>query len=202
MSLTPTKSNIWLLWTDIETTGLNHDEDQILQIASVLANIDLSVRFVFPETTIHHSEETLDKMDSWCKEHHARSGLVTKVQNSQISLSDAEDALIRFLNHHAAVNDVIYIAGNSVHFDKRFIDHHMKRLSSRLRYRILDVSSLSLMFDNLFPYLKTIKPGKSYSHTAEADILESIEEYDFYKTYLYSKLNEADDKRDHENLKK
>lgn len=190
MTFASSKGDIWLLWTDIETTGLNQDTDQILQIASVLTNIDLSVRFVFPETTIHHPDETLSKMDTWCKEQHTRSGLVTKVQHSQTSLSEAENALLHFLNHHVAVSDVIYIAGNSVHFDKRFIDKYMPRLSSRLRHRILDVSSLSLMFDNLFPYLKTLKPEKRFSHTAEADILESIDEYDFYKTYMYSKLRE------------
>lgn len=188
MTLTSKGGQNWLFWTDIETTGLNHDTDQILQIACVLTNMDLSVRFVFPETTIRHPQEILEKMDTWCKEHHGRSGLVTKVQHSQTCLSEAEDALLHFLNHHVAVNDVVYIAGNSVHFDKRFIDHHMPRLSSRLRYRILDVSSLSLMFDNLFPYLKTLKPEKRYAHTAEADILESIDEYDFYKTYLAYKL--------------
>jgi oligoribonuclease len=185
--------NNWLLWTDIETTGLDHDADKILQIASVLTNIDLSVRFVFPETTIYHDDETLSKMDTWCKETHTRSGLVMKVRHSQTSLKDAEDTLLHFLNHHIAVNDVVYIAGNSVHFDKRFIDRHMPRLSARLRYRILDVSSLSLVFDNLFPYFKSLKPEKRYCHTAEADILESIDEYDFYKTYLTSNLRDSRD---------
>lgn len=171
---------IWLLWTDIETTGLDEKKDEILQIACVLTDMSLSIEHVFPETNLSCSKKVLDNMDTWCKEHHGKSGLTQKVENSQISLGDAENSIVGFVNHHASVNDVIYIAGNSVHFDKRFIDKYMPKLSKRLSYKILDVSSIALMFDNLVSGLKSRKPTKLYLHTAQADILESIEEYKFY----------------------
>lgn len=174
----------WLLWTDIETTGLDVDHCKILQIACILTNMDMSLKFVFPETNIKCEESSLENMDEWCKIHHGESGLVEKVRHSHISLEDAENSIIGFLNYHVTVNDTIYIAGNSVHFDKKFIDKYMPRLSNRLRYRILDVSSIALLFDHVFQDAARDKPAKKYNHTAELDIIESVDEYDFYKTYL------------------
>lgn len=72
--------------------------------------------------------------------------------------------------------------GNSIHMDKLFLFHHMKRLNEFLHYRILDVSSIKIVVNNKLPKLFYSKKG---SHRALDDIIESIEEMRFYLQYAF-----------------
>ena len=77
-------------------------------------------------------------------------------------------------------NSKIYLAGNSVHFDKSFINQYMKNLSDKISYRIVDVSSFSIICKNLDVDIYDKRPLKKYKHTALSDIWESINEYQYY----------------------
>lgn len=72
--------------------------------------------------------------------------------------------------------------GNSVHMDKLFLFHHMRKLNDFLHYRILDVSSIKIVVNNKLPKLFYAKKG---AHRALDDILESIEELKFYLQYAF-----------------
>jgi oligoribonuclease len=61
--------------------------------------------------------------------------------------------------------------GNSIHMDKLFLFHHMKKLNEFLHYRILDVSSIKIVVNNKLPNIFYKKQG---SHRALDDIKESI----------------------------
>lgn len=176
----------WLLWIDLETSGLDVNNCYILQIASILTDFNVHELFKLPEMTIKINSEKLDNMDPWCKEQHTQSGLIKKVKESKISLLDVENEIINFLNSKTSDQDIIYIAGNSVHFDKKFIDFHLPKLSKKLSYRIIDVSSIALVCKNLNPRVYDKRPVKTYLHTAESDLLESINEYNFYKQYFFN----------------
>ena len=170
----------WLLWVDLETSGLDVNNCHILQIAYVLTNYNLTLCLPCKEINIKTEDYQLENMDNWCKQQHTNSGLITKIKDSNISLSKAEDEIIKFLNKNVNKTDTLTIAGNSVHFDKKFIDVHMKKLSERLSYRIIDVSSFSLICKSLNNNVYKNKPVKKYEHTAQQDILESIDEYRYY----------------------
>jgi oligoribonuclease len=173
-----------LLWIDIETTGLDYVNDKILQIACVLTDFELKFLNIFPELTLCCDTYTLNNMSDWCKVTHQESGLIEKCKNSNITLKEAEMSIINNINHFVGMQDTLYIAGNSVHFDKRFIDIQMPELSRRLSHRILDVSSFALVFKNLNLLNNKIKIEKTYNHTAQSDILESINEYKQYLDYM------------------
>ena len=170
----------WLCWIDIETTGLDINNCKILQLMCILTSYDLRTKYIFPEFTLKCDEETLETMDEWCKKHHGKSGLLEKVKNSNIEIGEAEESLIMYLNQHIKLNEKVYIAGNSVHFDKKFLDKYMPNLMSKLSYRIVDVSSLALICRELNIDIYDKSPEKKYSHTAQEDLLESINEYKYY----------------------
>lgn len=56
----------------------------------------------------------------------------------------------------------------------------MPNLDKFLHYRIVDVSSVRLLCENLNPTLFKQKPKKKLNHRALDDIIESIEELKFY----------------------
>lgn len=174
----------WLLWTDIETTGLDVSDSKILQIACVLTNFDLTVQYCLPEMTIYYQNSELEKMDAWCKEQHTKSGLLNKVYQSDLHLKDAEERIVNVLNQHVSLKDTVYIAGNSVHFDKRFIDYYLPNLSKRLSHRIVDITSFSLIYKHFCPDMHSEKPIKTMQHTAQQDIFESITEYEYYLHFI------------------
>jgi oligoribonuclease len=169
----------WLLWVDVETTGLNADKHDILQIACVLTDFALTIQHTFGQRTIQQ-QLSLDDWDPWCREQHKKSNLYNDVQMSTLTTQDAEKSILCWLNSFLGVRDVVYIAGNSVHFDKQFIDKHMPRLSQRISYRIVDVTSFSLVCKHINPDVYETRPKKEYNHTALDDILESINEYKYY----------------------
>jgi oligoribonuclease len=177
----------WLLWVDIETTGLDVDACVVLQIACVLSNFELSVQYNLPELTIGCTQDLLDNMDEWCLHHHKKSGLYERALESDLSIREAEQQIVSLLNLNVGLNDKTYLAGNSIHFDRRFIDRYLPVLSKRLSYQMVDVTAIGLVCKHAQPNVYANKPHKTFAHTAAADIHESMSEYKYYMARLFSK---------------
>ena len=86
-----------LIWIDLEMTGLDTFNDSILEIATVVTDADLEIVAEGPNLAIYHDDERLDKMDDWNKRTHSRSGLLDRVRNSNLSIMDAENQTLEFL---------------------------------------------------------------------------------------------------------
>lgn len=171
----------WLLWVDIETDGLDPNTNKILQIACILTDFRLETKHYLQEYTINYDEHELN-LDDWCKQQHSDSGLLQKVysNSSKILLKDVEKSIINFLNMHMSLKDIVYLAGNSVYFDKSFINKYMLELSKRINRRIVDVSTISILCKNMYNIIYKNKPIKTNKHTALSDIEESIDEMKHY----------------------
>lgn len=173
----------YLLWIDIETTGLNPSLNEILEIAYVLTDFDLKNIYCEKNFIVKQKknyDEILLNLDKWCMNQHTNSGLLKKVKEATSSIEDIENEILTELSKHTETKSSIYLAGNSVHFDKSFINHYMKNLSTQISYRILDVSSFSITCKNLNGEIYDKCPLKKYKHTALSDIWESINEYAYY----------------------
>jgi oligoribonuclease len=162
---------------DLETTGLNEQECQILEVAAVITDNKLNIieEVSWP---IIASYGSLNVMDTWCRTTHTQSGLLKEVEENGISYTEAELALIKLKRKHFPVNKPP-ISGSSVHFDKKFIDRYMPNLSKELSHRIIDVSSFMGALDNYYGFKLPSKPEAA--HRALADIKDSI---GYLKAYL------------------
>lgn len=177
-----------LVWIDIETTGLDVETCKIIQISCMLSDFNVTTLIRKEEINIFCEDDILNVMDNWCNKTHTDSGLLEKVKNSNITLEKAEEMILQFINLYTKKDDNLYITGNSVHFDKKFIDYWMPKLSKRLNHRIIDVSSIALLCKALNKEIYDLRPVKQYAHTAENDILETIEEYRYYKRHFLNKF--------------
>jgi oligoribonuclease len=171
-----------LVWLDMEMTGLDPDNDRIIEVAVVVTDADLNIIAEGPVFAIHQSDETLDKMDNWNKGTHGRSGLIDRVKASTVTEAQAELELIAFLKQYVPANKSP-MCGNSICQDRRFMARGMPKLEAFFHYRNLDVSTLKELCRRWRPELAS-GFKKHQKHTALADIVESIEELRYYREHF------------------
>jgi len=89
----------YLIWIDLEMSGLNPDIDTIIEIATVVTDSQLETVAEGPVLAIHQPDEILNNMDEWNTKHHGESGLTARVRQSNITMTMAEQATLAFLNN-------------------------------------------------------------------------------------------------------
>ena len=171
-----------LIWIDLEMTGLDPDTDSILEIATLVTDAELNVLAEGPSLAIRHPVERLQAMDDWNRGTHGKSGLWSQVVASEVDMAQAEASTIAFLAQWVPAGKSP-ICGNSICQDRRFLVRCMPQLERYFHYRNLDVSVLKELSRRWAP---AIHEGfhKAGSHTAMADIRESVAELAYYRQFM------------------
>ncbi|MDX1352079.1 MAG: oligoribonuclease [Thiomicrorhabdus sp.] len=177
------KSDNNLIWIDLEMTGLEPKNHKIIEIATVVTDSDLNVLAEGPVFAIQTEQAELDKMDNWCVTHHGKSGLTERVQQSRITMQQAEALTIDFLKNYVPAGKSP-MCGNSICQDRRFMVEQMPVLEAFFHYRNLDVSTLKELARRWAPKVYQ-SHTKSGAHLALADILESIDELKHYRKFMF-----------------
>ncbi len=168
-----------LLWIDLEMTGLDPVQDRILEVAAIATDMELNEIATY-EAVVKVDDELINTRmvgDFWEKNHATRDAL--KAQNTTGKpVDEVEKELLEFIDKYCAKE--IYLAGNSIHQDRKFIEREMPALNKRLHYRMLDVSAWKIYFENAL----NKKFTKPENHRALDDINGSIEELGWYLTFL------------------
>jgi oligoribonuclease len=171
-----------LVWIDMEMTGLDPDNDRVIEIAAIVTDAELNILAEGPVFAIHQADEVLDKMDAWNKGTHGRSGLIDKVRASTVTEDEASAQMISFLRQYVPAGKSP-MCGNSICQDRRFMARHMPQLEQFFHYRNVDVSTIKELCRRWKPEL--ISGFKKHQmHTALADILESVEELRYYREHF------------------
>ncbi len=171
-----------LIWIDLEMTGLDPMQDQIIEIATVVTDANLAILAQGPVIAIHQSDQLMNAMDEWNTAHHGDSGLTARVRQSASSAADAERETLSFLGKHV-VPGRSPMCGNSICQDRRFLARLMPELEAFFHYRNLDVSTLKELARLWKPEL-VAGFAKKGMHLALDDILESIDELKYYRQCL------------------
>ncbi len=171
-----------LIWIDLEMTGLDTQNDEIIEIATVVTDAELNILEEGPVLAIHTSDEVLNGMDEWNTRQHGGSGLVERVRQSTTTLLDAQQQTIDFLLQYVPPK-TSPMCGNSICQDRRFMARQMPELEAFFHYRNLDVSSLKELARRWAP---GVSQGfnKQSSHLALDDIRDSIAELQYYREHF------------------
>jgi oligoribonuclease len=171
-----------LVWMDLEMTGLDPEDNVIIEIATIITDDQLNIVAEGPVLAVHQPDSELDKMDDWNVKTHGNSGLTQRVKDSSISMAEAERQTLEFVKQYVKKGHSP-LCGNSIHQDRRFLVKQMPELEEYMHYRNIDVSTLKELARRWKP---SILPGfkKQGSHKALDDIIESIEEMKYYREHF------------------
>lgn len=168
-----------LLWIDLEMTGLEPEKDKILEVAAIATDMGLNEIATYEAVVKVDDKLIKERMvgEFWERNKESYDALVSQNENGR-PVKEVEGELIEFLDKNFGKE--IYLAGNSIHQDRKFIEREMPELNKRLHYRMLDVSAWKIYFENALDKKFT----KRDAHRALDDINGSIEELKWYLTFL------------------
>ncbi len=172
-----------LIWIDLEMTGLDTQNDRIIEIATLVTDSQLNLLAEGPVLAVHQSDEVLNGMDDWNRRHHSVSGLVDRVRASSVDEAAAERQTLAFLEQWVPVR-TSPMCGNSICQDRRFLARLMPQLEAYFHYRNLDVSTLKELARRWKPEIMT-GFNKTGAHLALDDIRESVAELRYYREHLF-----------------
>ncbi len=156
-------------------TGLSPVEDRILEVAAIAT--DWEMNEIATYTAVVKVDDALirERMvgEFWEKNKASYDALVAQNADGRPS-AEVEKDLLKFVDEN--FGDTVYLAGNSIHQDRRFIENEWPELNAKLHYRMLDVSAWKIYFENARGD-RFIKPD---NHRALDDIRGSMEELKWY----------------------
>ena len=171
-----------LVWIDLEMTGLDIERESIIEIATIVTDGELNILAQGPNLAISVDEKLIEGMDEWNTTHHFGSGLVERIRTQGVSLDTAEKETLDFLNKWVEPNTAP-LCGNSVWNDRRFLEKEMPKVAEFLHYRMIDVSTIKELARRWYPEVD--RYDKKASHLALDDILESVEELDYFRDKVF-----------------
>ena len=171
-----------MVWIDLEMTGLDVENESIIEIATVITDGDLNVLAQGPNLAISVSDELIEGMDEWNTRHHHGSGLVDRIRAEGVAVHEAEQATLEFLKTWVDAN-MAPLCGNSIWNDRQFLAKEMPELLDYLHYRMIDVSTIKELARRWHPDVP--RYPKKGAHLALDDVLESIEEMKYFREHVF-----------------
>jgi oligoribonuclease len=177
-----------LVWIDCEMTGLDLAKDQLVEIAVIVTDSDLTELDQGINIIIRPEDlSVLDGMDQVVVDMHTSSGLLELIPQG-IPLAEAQEQVLAYVRSHVPEARKAPLAGSSVYVDRGFLARDMPELDSHLHYRLVDVSSIKEIARRWYPRAYFNSPEKKGNHRALGDIRESIAELRYYRDAVFVPL--------------
>ncbi len=184
----------FILWIDLETTGTDEHNDQIIEIGAVITDLDFVEVQAFASPVQPSKQVKVEKLDQVVQEMHEANGLWE-------ALFERREGDVMWIVEHDLIewldwvwppgNGRIALGGSGVsHFDRRFIALQMPRLAKRISYWSYDVGVVR-RFGRLAGIPAPSVTSDSKTHRALEDIRLHIEEARYYRD-LFEQLGVKD----------
>lgn len=165
-------------------TGLDVTRDALIEVAVVITDADLNIVDPGIDVLITPPAEALEGMNEFVRQMHTSSGLLDELP-SGITMEAAQQQVLDYIRRFVPTPKKALLAGNSVGTDKMFLEANMPLVIDHLHYRLVDVSSIKELAKRWYRKAFEEAPVKHGGHRALADILESIQELEYYRRVLF-----------------
>jgi len=174
-----------LIWIDCEMTGLDIDNDALIEVAVLVTDGELNVQGDGVDIIISTPDAKLDAMGDVVREMHAKSGLTDEVRASAVDMAEAERQAMAYITKYVPEAGKAPLAGNTIGTDRAFLARDMPMLERYAHYRNVDVSTIKELAKRWYPRTYYGAPAKQSHHRALADIRESIQELRYYRAAVF-----------------
>jgi len=164
-----------IIWVDLETTGLDYEKDSILEVAVVITDYGFTLLDTYHRTVCPPQGYTIS---TWAKQTHTKNYLMQSLDESP-TIEQVDDELSHWCIETIMEKNKYPMAGNSIYFDKRFVEARLPKFSQYVGKTVIDVSGIGTLLHNQHLVDKE-QVVKTYQHRAMRDILESIDELRYY----------------------
>ena len=165
-------------------TGLDVTRDALIEVAVVITDADLNIVDPGIDVLITPPAEALEGMNDFVRQMHTSSGLLDELPFGT-TMEDAQQQVLDYIRRFVPTPKKALLAGNSVGTDKMFLEANMPLVIDHLHYRLVDVSSIKELAKRWYRKAFEEAPVKHGGHRALADILESIQELEYYRRVLF-----------------
>lgn len=171
----------YLVFLDLETSGLDPSVHEILEFGAVITDMDLNElarfhRVIQPEATSWDQH-----MSDFVREMHTASGLLDELLDSPLTTSGVETAMCAELYRFGKPGDFVLAGSGVSHFDRRFLDAQMPELAALFAYYSIDVGILRRTLRDIVGREDLLLPEVPKPHRALADALLHLEELRYVK---------------------
>lgn len=179
-----------LFWIDLETEGLDPQERGIMEVACIIT--DLRLAFVKSRSWLVkplHTEDWLKEHDPFVHSMHTANGLFRDIRNNPHKVQHFTTVGLEIRtwanSFGMGVDKTDPVCGNSVHFDRAFMERYWPGLNAGFSYRNIDVSSEKEEIRRYRPEwnktLERLEANTIKAHRAMPDLERSIQEFKFYR---------------------
>ena len=110
---------------DLEMTGLEPERHVIVEIATIVTDDNLNIIAEGPDLVVHASPEQLSEMGDFVTAMHTKSGLLTAIRESTVTVADAQQQTLAFVKEHVGESRSVPLCGNSIGTDRRFLQEYL-----------------------------------------------------------------------------
>lgn len=174
-----------LLWVDVETTGVDRDLDELLEVGMRCTSVDATETYGTLTRLVKPQCLTLDDFTPVSFSMHCDSGLLPALLDSEpsrVNRKAVTDAILEFLDS-LAQRFTLVPAGTNVDFDIDFLKRLNLNPDAWLSYRKFDLTTLRRYIRFLDcpedPY-----KGHAGSHRVRDCIRRDISDYRWYRKLL------------------
>ena len=141
----------YILWCDVETTGLDEQEKEILEIAAIITKMDGTIVGNPFKSLVHHNNisTVIQKADEIARKMHTSNGLFEELWlNGGDDLTTIDNKIIDWINDNVGKDSILYFGGRSITLDRNFtrITHMSIDLTTLIlalsRNNVIDVETL------------------------------------------------------------
>jgi oligoribonuclease len=165
-------------------TGLDPGVDELVEVAVVITDYDLTPVDEGFQVVIKPSAAALKHMGDFVREMHQTSGLLGELK-AGLTLKQAGTKILDYITHFVPEPRTAPLAGNTIGTDRMFLQKYLPEVHAHLHYRNIDVSTVKELAKQWYPKAYYQSPDKDGGHRALADIRESIRELAYYRHAVF-----------------